>query len=279
MTSNPFKPIVIGDPLTTHSTTGNYVYDRRTGESIDRESEDVSSHLSEWARGNRLLSRLAWADTLRNTRILYELSKKEPMVIVDLGCGDAHPIGAMVAGSGLDSYYVGIDADYMRACNVANEHGRRPFAAVCADLSEAIPIFSETADAVVCLEAMEHFCKTEDDVLSFFNQVRRIMPRNGVFYLATPNPGPNGVLQHPHCHAQEFSVPAVKLCADKAGLRVWALWNYRARPQVAKKIRMQNGELAKGHGMPAAIVDAYMLPILTHGMPVPGNVLYTIGHA
>lgn len=248
---------------------------------LDEQDIDFT-HPGRWAEGKNLFSRLSWADHLRNTRIAFELQKKEPLVVLDVACGIGHPIGTAINGMGLDTMYVGMDIMWYRAKAVIKEHARRPFVGLCHDIRAGIPMADSSVDVVCCLEGPEHFCTSEEDgyhLVQFFREVRRVLKPHGIMYMATPVPD-GAVLMHPHCHDEEFSEEHVLAALRMAELTCWQRFNYRARPQVAKKLRMNAGdELARGQGFPPAVVDAYELPKLTYNNLVPGNALYFVGHA
>jgi SAM-dependent methyltransferase len=241
--------------------------------------EDVDfSHPGRWSQGLNLFSRLSWADHVRNTRIAYELQKKEPLVVLEAGCGSQHYMGVAIAGMGLDTHYVGIDRNPVFAERILESKGRRGFFGIAHDCGKGLPLVDDSCDVVLCLEAMEHFCQSFKQVKAFFGEVARVMKPWGVFYLATPVPDV-GVTMHPHCHPFEFTEKQVLDACVAEGMSCWQRFNYRARPQVAKKIRLlADDELARGQGFPPALVDAYELPKLTYNALVPGNALYIVGH-
>jgi SAM-dependent methyltransferase len=239
------------------------------------------SHPLRWAEGRNLFSRLSWADHLRNTRIAFELEKKEPLVLLDIGCGAMHPTGVAVSGMGLDTLYVGLDINLEFAERVCDDEYRRPAVGLWTYIRDSgVPMRDNSCDVITCLEAMEHFVVYEKgftlDV--FFCEIERLLQPWGILYLATPVP--DRVMMHPHCHDQEFAEAAILDSLTRCGLACWQRFNYRARPQVAKKLRVLAKDVnTRGHGFPPAVVDAFELPKLTHNALVPGNALYMIGHA
>jgi SAM-dependent methyltransferase len=201
--------------------------------------------------------------------------------VLDIACGIGHPIGTAIGGMWLDTVYIGVDIMWHRAKAVTDIHARRPTVGVCHDVRVDIPMRDSTVDVICCLEGPEHFCghDLEDYTLhDFFREVRRVLKFSGICYIATPVPD-GDVLMHPHCHAEEFSETEMLFAIEEAGLECWQRFNYRARPQVAKKLRMNaRDELTKGHGYPPALVDAYELPKLTYNDLIPGNAVYILGH-
>lgn len=185
-------------------TRKNSFFDNVGKDSVAEDTEDVSIDWTEALIRTSIGSKLAWADTLRNVAIVNDMMKVNPHTVVELGCGNYHPVGKMIAGHELDAHYIGIDARVSAAENVSLTKGKNAFAGIAHDLSKGVPLKDECADYVICLEAMEHFCETLDDVEGFFAEVKRISADNATFWLATPNPA-GGDLVHPHCHDNEFN--------------------------------------------------------------------------
>lgn len=250
--------------------------------------EDVHFlHPARWASGMNLFSRLSWADHLRNTRIAYQLKDLEPLVLLDIGCGAMHPIGVIVEGLEIDTLYVGLDGDRKNACEVPNNmqgharsHPKRPAIGLWHDAVNPIPMRYGSCDMIVCLEAMEHFIPTMATLEDFFADVDRLLKRSGTFILATPVPGQDGVLMHPHCHIWEHQPAAIHGVATGHGFKLDACHNYRARPDVIDRIQHEQ-EWTRDNTLPIEVDDVISLPYITGGQGeqsyrnlVPGNALY-----
>lgn len=270
-------------PHPTEPDSHNCYYHGIGGEGTEYSTSDVSDRMHAIADGFAIGSRLSWADTFRNVRLAVELGRKEPLMVVEVGCGQDHPLGRLIAGMGIDTHYVGMDVDRAHALNVLKERGRRPFVGAWQDANKGIPLRGGLADVVLCLEAFEHFAETQDQVLAFLTEVKRVLAPWGIFYLATPNPGSSyAPVQHPHCHNIEWPAAELLRMINMSHLKVVRCYNYRARPQVAKKLRMRK-RIASDWSLPDAINDAYWLPTMTDNAIdvtnlVPGNVLYYIVH-
>lgn len=263
----------------------NYFVSTPDADLTDRSSEDVSDRFAKLADFSALRSRLSWADSLRNVRIAEILTRLEPNLVIDVGCGTAHPVGRAIVGQGLDTFYVGIDASRERAMAVAQETGNsRVFYGMHHDMREGLPFDGDVADVVTCLEAMEHFTSDIGQVKAFLLQVRAVLVHMGLFVLATPNRGTkDSPLQHPNCHDYEVTDGEMFEALEDAGFEVAERFNYRARPAAVRRLLHQR--VSDKHGqrlldtrmwmdLPEAMIDAMLLPELTLDAPVPGNVIY-----
>lgn len=226
------------------------------------------------ASGKTYASRLAWGDLLRNVFVLEDISSCEPSVVLDIGCGNHHSIGRMIAEAGVDSIYVGIDAVHNRAKAVCDEDGSRPFIGIWHDMKKGIPMRQETVEYVTCLEAMEHFCESVADVEAFFSEVRQVLREGGRFILATPNPG-NGPLLHPDCHDHEFAANEIETIAQVAGFSIEQSFNYRAKGSIARELYQKYRP--RHIGMPRAFIESVEMQNWTESRElVPGNVVYVM---
>lgn len=221
-------------------------------------------------------SKLAWGDTIRNLIILKEIEEMEPLIVVEAGCGNHHPMGKLIAGASIDSHYVGIDGRWAASQAVLDTHGKRQFAGVWHDLSQGLPLKNNSVDVLLCLEAMEHFVKHETDVMVFFAEVKRTLRKGGTFWLATPNPG-HGPLQHPHCHDVEFAYEEIVEMLSRKGMVLSSACNYRARPD--NIYNMRELQLMKSRQLPFALEHTLNL-VNSHtrenNSVFEGNVLYKV---
>lgn len=236
--------------------------------------EDVSlSPAERWEDGQGYDSKLAWADHMRNAVLAADLAMREPLVVLDLGHGNHYPVAKMVAGMELDTHVVSIEGrrSAVDAAFGAMPDTKRPQAWVFHDLAKGIPLNYGTVDFVTCLEAMEHFVTTRGDVVRFFSEVRRVMKPHAVFFLATPVPV-GEVVMHSHCHEHEVPLDSVLGASLDAGLEFVSMWNYRARPDVAR--HALEGVVPEKRLWPEAVNNAFYLPMATHNELVPGNAVY-----
>lgn len=239
--------------------------------------QDVSSHLEAWAKGERLFSRLSWADTLRNVRIANWLHHAEPNVVLEIGCGLDHPVGRMIAGMGLDTHYVGLDVVPEHAVRVLLEKGKRAFAGVNHDITQGLPFRDESVDVVLSMEMLAQAVRDEEGLRNIFAEIRDVLKPWGWFFLATPVTEPGTPLQHPHCHTVEHSAQDMLTIAADRGFRLMTCFNYRAKPVVAEQMHDRLDEVIGNQAMlPASVEDAFMLPKQTWGLEnlVPGNALF-----
>ncbi|NDD55339.1 hypothetical protein EBZ39_16005, partial [bacterium] len=79
-------------------------------EQVADDTEDVSIDWTESLIRSSTQSKLGWADSLRNAMILNDITETNPNTVVELGCGNHHPVGKMIAGHGLEPNYIGVDA-------------------------------------------------------------------------------------------------------------------------------------------------------------------------
>lgn len=96
-------------------------------------------------------------------------------VVVDLGCG----VGDLLGAAGTGARRVGVDVSL-----AALAHARRaaPGAALVAGRLEQLPLASGAADAVVCLEVLEH---VRDDVRAL-DEISRVLRPGGRVILSVP---------------------------------------------------------------------------------------------
>ena len=92
--------------------------------------------------------------------------------VLDAGCGRGFAAGAIAAAGGR---YIGVDFVVSAAAGVRM---------VQAD-AQALPFANGTLDAVLCVDAFEHFPEPGDALREF----RRVLKPGGVFFLSAPNYG------------------------------------------------------------------------------------------
>lgn len=252
----------------------NALVDNIGRDNIANDSEDVSMDWTQELIRSSSRSKLAWADSLRNVLILNDIAAINPNTVVELGCGNHHPIGKMIAGHGLEPNYIGIDARLSAAENVTKTNGKNSFTGIAHDLSKGIPLKDECADYFLCLEAMEHFCTNIDEVDEFFKEVRRVAKKDAIFWLATPNPV-DGELVHPHCHENEFSAEDI-ICEIGYNFKDILLGrNYRIDSEEYEQ--PSSFELARlFNTMPQAFVRAVELLTMPFDQNKRGNILLKI---
>lgn len=259
---------------------GQNLFVHGNGELPEANGEDVADQFFRLARGQGLQSRLAWQDTFRNVRVYEDIEKLEPTVVLDIGCGESHPLGRFVAARELDTYYVGIDFEEDKARLVADEKAPRSFVGVRNDNRAGLPLHDSTVDFVICLAAVTQWCRSYDEFRTFLKHVERVAKPRSRFWLSTPNTGGETLpLQHPHCHEFEMQHDSVLEILESEGFFAETYFNYRARPAEMQRLRRLGGEGVHHQqlfGLPEALRDAIMLPSETWMKPVPGNVLYKL---
>ena len=238
--------------------------------------EDVPDRFRLLAEGSALQSRLAWHDTLRNVRVFNDIEAHEPITMLDIGCGISHPLGRFIKERELDTTYIGMDPVHARAADVAKEKATRPFIGIQHDARNGIPLEDSTVDFVCCLAAVTQWVHSEADFVRFLYEVTRISTPGAPFWLSTPNVGPGGVIQHPHCHEFEFFNDDLLSIASECGFKLDWHANYRARPSVVRSIPVAPDLMEGLMGLPEALADAIILMAGTSrdNKVVPGNVLY-----
>ena len=242
------------------------------------EGGEVRDRLETLADFTGFFSKLAWGDTMRNAVVLEEIVSMEPLLVLDLGCGEDHPVGRCIAAQELDTHYVGVDADRDRVARVVKEKAPRSFAGVEHDLREPLPIKDGVADYVVCMATLNLFCTTRKELAEFLDECSRTLVDEGVLFLSAPirdNGGSGDApVQHPHIHLDEFDMYELNEGLYMAGFDLSYVFNYRARPAVLRRIRRRaEGHVGDAPVIPSAMSQAILLPKLTFNAPVPGNVL------
>lgn len=264
---------IFNDDLEVFAAEPLVLGDRSLNSQAKRDSEDVDADWTAELLTKGIFSKLAWADTFRNIGILNAIMVQEPGVVLEVGCGNHHPVGKLMAAYDANSHYVGMDIVKHRARWVATKEGgvgKREHVGVWWDAKHGIPLKSGTVGTVLCLEAMEHFCETVDDCFDFFKEVRRVLGSTGTFYLATPNPR-GGPLVHPDCHDHEFEFEELVMGANREGLALMNAWNYRVKDDTTTD--------DQPNFLPQAFFKAAMYPSEhqwnRNKVLVRGNVLYT----
>ena len=121
------------------------------------------------------------------TDTLERLSTSERLTLADIGCGDGHLVGAVLPGPlrGRISY-LGIEIDPARLRRarswVPDRRGGSVWL-VAGSADGALPIRSETCDAVVCVDVLEHI----RDWRRAVREMARLLRPEGVLIVHVPS--------------------------------------------------------------------------------------------
>jgi len=245
----------------------------------DRSHEDVSFDVArELAEGRMQGSRLAWADFVRNSIVMEQVRRAEPVTLLDVGCGSSLWLMRWIVEAGLDTKYIGLDADEARVERLKRHRWRgtkprrRP-EGVVHDAEKPLPFPTNELGMVTCLEAMEHFVHDTTSTFGFIEEVARVLLPGGIFLLATPNKGLQDELQHPHCHGYESAHIQVRAALRKHfRLDWWA--SYRMRPHLVEELDPDTRYLKTP--LPKGLLDVMSAIEHTQSQELQpaGNVLY-----
>jgi len=138
-------------------------------------------------------------------RLMYDMLanlclKEKPKKILEYGCGDGYLLKEIfLKNSGnLNIEYVGIDYSPTQIENVKKFFKEGNFFVY--DLTKGIHQFKDGEfDMVVSYEVIEHLKKPE----SFLKEIKRVLVKNGIFTLSTPNVNFPHVTTSPY-HKREY---------------------------------------------------------------------------
>lgn len=159
----------------------------------------------------------------------------QPKLVLDIGCGPGH-LAKVIKKQGTKIEIHGIDFS-----RVAIENAKK-FLDKCWQVNldiEDIPVNSNSYDAVICLEVLEHVF----DVDHVLREIRRVLKPSGKAMLSVPNLAywryrlqlsvgqvPHGeVLNEQHIHV--FNFTTLKDMISRSGLKVERCWGYGKRLQ------------------------------------------------
>lgn len=159
----------------------------------------------------------------------------QPKLVLDIGCGPGH-LAKVIKKQGTKIEIHGIDFS-----KVAIENAKK-FLDKCWQVNldvEDIPVNSNSYDAVICLEVLEHVY----DVDHVIREIRRVLKSSGWAMLSVPNLAywryrlqllvgqvpHDEVLNEQHIHV--FNFIALKDRISRLGLKVERCWGYGERMQ------------------------------------------------
>ncbi len=121
---------------------------------------------------------------IRYRRAIAWIEARHGQTVVDVGCKFGL-LRQYLRDRNLDYMYVGIDIDagtLRRIASVEVQESRESF--ICHDVNAGLPMESDSADYVVCLEVMEHL----ENASTFLEEARRVLKPNGRVVVSVPNP-------------------------------------------------------------------------------------------
>jgi len=124
-------------------------------------------------------------------KIFDALKEKEEVVIADLGCGNCYLLSMLEANfveyPNKKIKYYGIDLKENILLDVYNglkdKIKKVDAVLILHNLLNGIPLDDKSVDVVICLEVIKYW--DYEDVYKFFDEVRRILRNDGLFFLST----------------------------------------------------------------------------------------------
>lgn len=127
-----------------------------------------------WGAGGYAPRDFAAGPTLERLAATYMASAQ---LVIEVGCGDAQKNGRLVKSIG--AQYRGFDIS-PTAVDIARGSG---FHAELVAGAEKLPLASESVDAVMCTEVLEHLV----DPAAAVREAQRVLKRGGVYLCTVPN--------------------------------------------------------------------------------------------
>ena len=134
---------------------------------------------------------------LKYTNLLEQENKQVKIVDIGAGRGEIFRVlGSIRIGKDSRFEYIALDIDLRKREVFQKLYSRFKHNYIIHDFREGLPFPTDTIDAVICTETIEHVTKEEGEAL--LKEILRALKPDGVFIFTTPNLSmrPNGSVYH-----------------------------------------------------------------------------------